>query len=338
MKNVKLLICGLVIIVVAIAILLFLVLRKSNNQSTNKIDKTSYYLMKKTNIEFEDYKLFKNSNELKKYFDIDENELSLKKYNYLGIAISYDSCSERNIIPNDYYVKNDTLYINFTYEASCGVCAPDYLYYVLALDKELKFENVKVNYKQTNKTNCPTDVAYKPIIYLYPTVKTDISVKLKNDSFLITTYPKYKDSWYVTAYPSGKLISENREYYGLYWEGINYNSKMTDEGFVVAGSDTISFLEEKLRILGLNDREADEFIIYWLPKLEQNKYNYIRFASIDEINSYMPLEVYPKPDSVIRIMMEYKPLDKEINVTEQKLYTPNREGFVLVEWGGSLIK
>ena len=45
-------------------------------------------------------------------------------------------------------------------------------------------------------------------------------------------------------------------------------------GFVVEGKDTIKFLEEKLKQLGLTDKEADEFIIYWLPKLENNKYNY----------------------------------------------------------------
>ena len=43
--------------------------------------------------------------------------------------------------------------------------------------------------------------------------------------------------------------------------------------------------EEKLAILGLNEREAEEFIIYWLPKLESNKYNYIRFATEEEIRN-----------------------------------------------------
>ena len=37
-------------------------------------------------------------------------------------------------------------------------------------------------------------------------------------------------------------------------------------------------------MLGLNDREAEEFIVYWLPKLEENKYNLIRFETAEEIN------------------------------------------------------
>ena len=49
-------------------------------------------------------------------------------------------------------------------------------------------------------------------------------------------------------------------------------------------SDVIKFLEEKLGILGLTEREAEEFIVYWLPLMEKNKYNYIRFETLEEIN------------------------------------------------------
>ena len=72
----------------------------------------------------------------------------------------------------------------------------------------------------------------------------------------------------------------------------------------------LPFLEEKLALLGLTEREANEFIIYWLPKLENNQYNFIRFQTIEEINKNMPLTVTPNPDSIIRVMMEFKALDK----------------------------
>ena len=117
-----------------------------------------------------------------------------------------------------------------------------------------------------------------------------------------------------------------------------YNMSVTGEGFVVKGEDTIKFLEEKLAVLGLNDREIEEFIIFWLPKMENNKYNYIRFATEEEINNNMPIEVNPKPDSVIRVLMTFKSLDNPIDVKEQQLVTPSRVGFTLVEWGGTIIK
>ena len=113
---------------------------------------------------------------------------------------------------------------------------------------------------------------------------------------------------------------------------------MEEDGFIVNKTDVASFLEEKLNILGLNEREAEEFIVYWLPRLQQNEYNYIRFATTDEINKNMPLEFSEKPDTLIRVLMIYKGIEEPIKVKEQKLTSPERTGFVAVEWGGSEIK
>ena len=106
------------------------------------------------------------------------------------------------------------------------------------------------------------------------------------------------------------------------------------DGFVIRGEDTSTFLDEKLEILGLNYKEREEFIIYWLPKLEKNKYNYIRFKTMDEINSIMKLDIDPEPDTLIRVLMEYKPLNRKITIKEQELERVNRSGYTVVEWGG----
>ena len=44
------------------------------------------------------------------------------------------------------------------------------------------------------------------------------------------------------------------------------------------------------------------------------------------------------PDTIIRIMMEYKPLKNYKEIKSQILNTPKREGFTVVEWGGTEIK
>ena len=181
----------------------------------------------------------------------------------------------------------------------------------------------------------------KPIIYLYPTEETDVSVKLLKSENLTCSYPKYQGGWNVIAEPNGDLkdLTTNRNLYSLYYESkSDINFKVENEGFVIKGKDSAKFLEEKLAILGLNEKEAEEFIVYWLPRLEANKYNYIRFATLDEINENMPLEINPNPDSIIRIMMTFKGLDNPIDVKEQELVTPERNGFVAVEWGGTEIK
>ena len=176
----------------------------------------------------------------------------------------------------------------------------------------------------------------KPIIYLYPEKTTKVSVKVGNPQNFTHTYPKYNDGWQVVAQPNGDLtdIKTGRNLYALYWEGEFNLPKSPLEGFIVKGQDTIPFLEEKLAILGLSEREANEMIIYWLPKLENNAYNFIRFQSLEEQNARMPLIIEPKPDTLIRVLMEFDDLDAPIQVIEQILPpTPKRTGFTIVEWG-----
>ena len=184
------------------------------------------------------------------------------------------------------------------------------------------------------------NMCYKPIIYIYPEEETNIEVSLGYPEKITCSYPEYEESWNVLAKPDGTLIDSktNRELYSLYWEGAGTIKARDNKGFVVKGENTAEFLEEKLEVLGLNYKEAQEFIIYWLPKMQENKYNYIRFASMEEINEYMPLEISEEPDTLIRVFMQYKPLDKYVEVEAQKLESVKREGFTVVEWGGTDLK
>lgn len=181
--------------------------------------------------------------------------------------------------------------------------------------------------------------SFKPVIYLYPEDEEEVTVKLGKKENLTCTYPKYKDGWKVLAEPSGDLIEleTGKELYSLYWEGKNNVKHDLTEGFIVEGENAASFLEEKLEILGLNSREKQEFIIYWLPELEANKLNYIRFETKEQIDEDMPLEITPVPDTIIRIMMVIKKINKPLDVKEQVLTSVERKGFTVVEWGGTRI-
>ena len=110
---------------------------------------------------------------------------------------------------------------------------------------------------------------------------TEVNVKLDFNGTLTTTYPKYSEQtgWNVVASPDGtlKIKGNDREYYALYWEGKLNDKLEFTEGNLIAGEDTREFLENSLKIMGLTDKEAEEFIIYWLPKMESNPYNFIQF-------------------------------------------------------------
>lgn len=184
--------------------------------------------------------------------------------------------------------------------------------------------------------------ALKPIIYLYPRQQTDINVKLNYDGNLFATYPEINDGWRVTAFPDGKIINhaDGREYSYLFWEGIPGQERNYDwtKGFVVKGSDVREFLQEKLSEVGLTPTEYNEFIVYWYPKMMMNEYNLVHFASADEYDKYAELNISPKPDSILRVFMVFKKIDKPVKVTPQKFAPFKRDGFTVVEWGGSEIK
>ena len=333
----------IIITILAVAILIsgviIIVLLNNNKKTSTSNDFVSMGRYEDDIIDEDDY-VFTSYEDYKDKFNSDKlTSEDFKNNNYVLITIPYDSCADSNIKPVDYTIEGDDIDVLVEYEESCGVCAPEYMYFLLKVDKKLTSVDVDIDYKAINDPDCDPNVTYKPLIYLYPEEKTNVTVKLGYPDRLTTTYPKYNTVWEVVASPDGNLIDEQgRTYYGLYWEGLNYIDTDFSDGFVVKKEDTIKFLEEKLSILGLNEREANEFIVYWLPVLEENEYNLIRFESIDVINNQMPLDINPVPDTIIRVLMEYKPLDKKIDIKEQVLTSPERYGFTVVEWGGSLIK
>ena len=178
----------------------------------------------------------------------------------------------------------------------------------------------------------------KPVIYLYPETETRVTVKLDLSGELTCAYPAYDGGWTVTAAPDGTLTDEHgRTYNYLYWEGEVANEFDFSKGFCVAGSDTAAFLEDALDRLGLTRREANEFLVYWLPRMHDNPYNLIAFQQ-EAYTESAKLTVSPRPDSVLRVFMAWKPLARPVDIPAQILPGFERRGFTLVEWGGAEVR
>ena len=184
-----------------------------------------------------------------------------------------------------------------------------------------------------------TAVPEKPVIYLYPEKEIQVSVALDFDGELTSTYPAYGDGWTVDASPDGTLTdpTTGRQYYCLFWEGISQTEYDFSTGFCVAGENTAVFLEDALADLGLTDQEANEFIIYWLPRMEHNPYNLISFQQETYTDSAQ-LTIDPAPDTLIRVFMAWQGLDQPVEVEPQTLTAPKRTGFTAVEWGGAEVE
>ena len=177
----------------------------------------------------------------------------------------------------------------------------------------------------------------KPVLYLYPIAPTEVTVTFAHPELLTTVYPEYRDGWRMFVQNDGTMteIGKTREYYALYWEERPTEPYEFTEGFYV-DKNYPEFLEEKLSELGLTDREANEFIMYWLPVLEKNGRNLVAFETTESREYANKLQITPKPDSLLRISIHIKKVDSDPGLPEQKLPCFLRKGFTAVEWGGQV--
>ena len=180
----------------------------------------------------------------------------------------------------------------------------------------------------------------KPVIYLYPTRTTDVSVKvsLKNGHFT-ESIPAGDGEWNVTASPDGKLVDKasGKSYDYIYWESSDETEYDWSEGYVVAGCEAEAFLDRILPEMGLNEKEAAEFSDYWLPRLEKNSFNLITFQTTcytDNVN----MDISPEPDSVLRLFMAFKAVPAPVSVENPTIKPFERKGFTVVEWGGAEVR
>jgi len=199
----------------------------------------------------------------------------------------------------------------------------------------------------------------KPAIYLYPKNKMNVNVKVAPQGHFTYTDPVYdmQKGWNVTAYPDGQLTWLDNVY-GINSKGekrptnsydyLYYESKIHDsmiekptDGYVIAYSDLEQFYRTTLPKLGLNEKETNDYVEYWLEVLPKSDYYFIGLLSEQSVDQIEPMTITPKPDNTLRVRLYYEQLSKE--VAEKKMAeiknpeiknTFDRDGFTVVEWGG----
>ncbi len=192
----------------------------------------------------------------------------------------------------------------------------------------------------------------KPVVYLYgdkPLQEAHVRLTL-HDAEMAYMWPAGEQSgntydWDVLAAQDGTVYdNDGNEYSYIFWEANDYGTHSIDEGFCVKGSETAEFLRDSLKQIGLTPEEYNEFIVYWMPRMQDNEYNIIRFAGLDpddEYNQNYELHVTDsegeEADSMLRVMMYWQASDEYVELEPQEFETFEREGFTVVEWGGSEI-
>ncbi|MFM2415225.1 MAG: hypothetical protein RI911_918 [Candidatus Parcubacteria bacterium] len=177
----------------------------------------------------------------------------------------------------------------------------------------------------------------KPVIYLYPEQRQAISVRVGAD--LTVVEPEYPRGWDVIAKPSGELTTPLGIYPYLYWEGYGHGTyPAINQGVIVPSRDVERALVAQMTMLGLNKNEQKDFLEFWMPHMPETPYVRLSWLGTKDMDRLAPLTVTPKPDTSIRVFLDFEGIEKPYTIEPQKLTSIPRKGFTLVEWGGLLIR
>jgi len=173
-----------------------------------------------------------------------------------------------------------------------------------------------------------------PNLYLYPESTTTVSVELDiaGEGYISESQPPYGNGWNVTVTPEG-IIDDNYNY--LFYE-VTISVQLNHyTGWLLNGDDLETELENVLNKYGFTEREIDDFMEYWLPRLGSAPW----FALYPQkADSLVTLDISPLPDNILRAVFLIRPLPKPVSIPpppEPSEFT--RTGFTAVEWGMILI-
>ena len=180
--------------------------------------------------------------------------------------------------------------------------------------------------------------AVEPILYLYPTKQTDISVSVKAEGGIYKSDPLISSNgWNVSAEPTGKLTNktDGKEYKYIFWEGITKPLFIENTGYIIRKDSIELFLRKELAHKGLIKNEIDDFLLGWLPKFKSNEYYFISFIDQAKIDELFPLVIEPKPETIIRVYIDSYGLNVPIEVNKPAKHNKvTRKGYSAIEWGG----
>ncbi|MDX9694670.1 MAG: hypothetical protein RBT49_02665 [Bacteroidales bacterium] len=177
------------------------------------------------------------------------------------------------------------------------------------------------------------NVVYKPNIYIYPTEKTQLEVKINfpMGGNIITSIPEYGQGWNIAVDTNG--IIDNYYSY-LFYESIQPDIWQVNYGWITKSDQLESFFRQNMSEYGFEGREIDDFIEYWIPRLDIYSFYSIYPQTERTINNVIKLDFSKQPDSMLRLFYVIKGHNqKPDNIIEPTIESFERNGFAVTEWG-----
>lgn len=175
-------------------------------------------------------------------------------------------------------------------------------------------------------------------LYLYPQKETWVTVRVKPPAEILYSEPTYNSGWQVLAKPSGQLITtERKKLNKISYTYLTSQTEAPKSGLVVKKEELETTLETYAKNLGLEGREITDFVLFWKQNLPVSAYYFISHFNTEESKTLLPIEITPKPEILIQVVMYFKPLEKPINVAPPVFEEIHkRSGFVAVDWSGMI--
>jgi len=193
------------------------------------------------------------------------------------------------------------------------------------------------------RQNTDIRIQLKPVIYAYSQTAIKAEIKMELAGQLTFSYPNYTDAWNIEVDELG-LKESGKKYPYLFWEGkqegLGFNSSSNHfEGDQINTDSTISYLESCCNAFGFNSTERTDFISFWGPRITAHNFAQISFLVDEDYDQIGALQILPRPDNIRRVYILFKgyPSFNTDLITKGigSFSGLKRDGFTIVEWGGS---
>ena len=162
-----------------------------------------------------------------------------------------------------------------------------------------------------------TNNARKPNIYIYPeqNIQLNLELSFPIGGRILVSIPDYGDGWNVSVDTNG-LINDSYSY--LFYESYQPDIWQRDNGWIVEKTELESFFRENMINYGFDGQEIEDFIEYWIPRLDRFSYYSIFPQTKELINEAIEFSFSIEPDNILRLFYVIKGFDEipSSNLTE----------------------
>jgi hypothetical protein len=185
-----------------------------------------------------------------------------------------------------------------------------------------------------DEPQCDTCVmVYKPNIYIYPEEDIQLAVKLDfpMGGKIVTSIPEYVNSWNITVDKNGLI---NNIYSYLFYESTQPDIWQKNNGWIMEKTELEAFFRSNMTAYGFLGQEIEDFIDYWIPRLDNYGYYSICPQTAELIDKVIKLSFSKQPENILRLFYVIEGFDNlpEI-IVEPTINSFERKNFFVTEWG-----